>query len=248
MCYHTSQDFEYSDLIDYYRSARFAKAVEEMSSIRHYHVNGFDHLPSPVFKSDGEVGVANWGLIPWWTKSMTDALQIRTRTLNCISEEGYEKPSFRDSLNNGQRCLIPVTGFFEWRWGDKAGKKKYPYYVFLKDQKIFSLAGIYSRWVDKQTGEEVISFCVLTSKANPLMEKIHNNKKRMPVIIDRQFESDWLSDGLTKEDVLAFCQPYDQGKMDGYTISKLITSRKEETDQPKVLEKAEYPELLLMDS
>jgi putative SOS response-associated peptidase YedK len=248
MCFHKSQDFEYPDLVDFYHSAKFAYVVQELESLRHYHINGFDHLPSPVYKNDGEVTMMNWGLIPWWTKSMQDALHIRTRTLNCISEEGFEKASFRDSLKDGKRCLIPITGFFEWRWGDKGGKNKYPYYIFLKNQKIFSLAGIYSRWVDKQTGEEVFTFSILTTRANPLMERIHNNKKRMPVIIAREYEADWLNPNLTKEDVLAICQPFDEMKMDAYTISKLITSRKEVSDQPKVLEQFNYPELTIMDS
>lgn len=247
MCYHKSQDYYYEDLEAYYKSVNFSSVVKE-NSIRHYHVNGFDHFPSPVILPDGQGTLMNWGLIPWWTKSLQDAARIRTQTLNCVSEEGFEKPSFKDSLNDGKRCLIPVTGFFEWRWGDKAGKNKYPYYIFLRDQKIFSLAGIYSNWTDKETGEIMSTYSVMTTKANPLMERVHNNKKRMPVIIDRQYENDWLKNNLTKEDVLALCTSLDQNKMDAYTISKLITSRKDPTDQPKVLEKVEYPELSLLDS
>jgi putative SOS response-associated peptidase YedK len=79
--------------------------------------------------------------------------------------------------------------------------------------------------------------------ANPLMEKIHNNGKRMPVIVPREYENDWLNQSLTKEDVLAFCQPFPEGKMEAYTISKLITSRKEDTNVPAVLEPQAYVEV-----
>ena len=185
------------------------------------------------------MGLFSWGLIPWFTKTLDQAMIIRNQTLNCISEEMYDKPSFRDSLKDGKRCLIPVTGFFEWRWMDKAGKVKQPYYVYLRLQKIFSLAGIYSSWKNPLSGELTYTYSVLTASANPLMEKIHNNKKRMPVILDRQYEKDWLNPVLTKEDVLAFCQPYDQDKMDAYTISKRITSKKDPTNVREVIQKVD---------
>ena len=149
------------------------------------------------------MGLFSWGLIPWFTKTLDQAMILRNQTLNCISEEMYDKPSFRDALKDGKRCLVPVTGFFEWMWMDKAGKVKQPYYVYLRQQKIFSLAGVYSSWKNPLSGELTYTYSVLTTSANPLMEKIHNNKKRMPVIVDRQYEIDWLNPALTKEDVLA---------------------------------------------
>ena len=80
------------------------------------------------------------------------------------------------------------------------------------------------------------------------MEKIHNSKKRMPVIIPRQYEQDWLNPTLTKDDVLALCQPFDTAVMEGHTISKLITSKTEETDVPKVMEPQAYQEVVDADS
>jgi putative SOS response-associated peptidase YedK len=210
---------------------------------RMYHENGFDHASSPILYDVDTVGLYSWGLIPWFVKSMPDALMLRNKTLNCISEEMYDKPSFRDSLKAGHRCLIPMTGFFEWKWQDSKGKEKTPYCIHLKEQKIFSLAGIYATWKDQSTELEYHTYSVLTTKANPLMEEIHNNKKRMPVIIPREYEKDWLSPQLSKDDVLALCQPFDEGKMEAYQISKLITSRKESSNVPKVLERVESDRL-----
>jgi putative SOS response-associated peptidase YedK len=62
----------------------------------------------------------------------------------------------------------------------------------------------------------------------------------MPVIIPKEYERDWLNSTLTKDDVLALCQPLDTNKMDAYTISKQITSKKDPTNVPEVLEKVEY--------
>lgn len=80
------------------------------------------------------------------------------------------------------------------------------------------------------------------------MEKVHNSKKRMPVIIPRQYEQDWLNPNLTKEDVMALCQPFNTELMDGHTISKLITSKTEETDVPKVVEPQVYQEVVDADN
>ena len=80
------------------------------------------------------------------------------------------------------------------------------------------------------------------------MEKIHNSKKRMPVIIPREFERDWLNPDLSKDDVLALCRPFDDKNMESHTISKLITSKTEETDVPKVMETVAYPEVINADN
>jgi len=237
MCYHYSKGYAIEELEEYYNIVAQEEIEQAWKPI--YHENGFDHNASPVLTSEG-LGFFRWGLIPWFTKTVDDALQIRIRTLNCISEEMYEKASFRDSVKDGKRCLIPMTGFFEWQWKDAKGKEKIPYYIFLKNQKMFSVAGIYSTWKNKDNDQTTYSFSVLTCKANPLMEDIHNNKKRMPVIIGREFEKDWLNPNLTKEDVLALCQPFSDGQMEAYTISKRITSKKEPTDVPEVLQRFNY--------
>jgi len=81
------------------------------------------------------------------------------------------------------------------------------------------------------------------------MEKVHNSKKRMPVIIPQEFEKDWLNPNLTREDVIAFCQPFDTNLMDAYTISRMITDRKiEDKNRPDIYRRFEYPELALLDA
>jgi putative SOS response-associated peptidase YedK len=236
MCYHGSKTYHLDELEGYYKVVGQESIREQW--VPYYHENGFDHRLSPILTNDG-LGFFQWGLIPWFTKTLQDATQLRVKTLNCISEEMFDKPSYRDSLREGKRCLVPMTGFFEWKWEDLKGKEKTPYYIHLKDQKIYSAAGLYSTWKDKATDQTYHTYTILTTKANPLMEEIHNSKKRMPVILPKEFEHDWLNPDLTPEDVLAMCQPFDSGKMDAYPISKLITSRKEDSNVPKVLERVE---------
>jgi len=229
---------------------RYEQILKEIQVEPTYYENGFDFKPSPVITSDRprEFQRMHWGLVPWWSKSAADASQLRMRTLNCISEEMYEKPSFKDAAKDGNRCLIPCTGFFEWRWF-KGGKVKYPYFIHAKEEKIFSLAGLWSSWTDKATGEVRITYTVLTTRANPLLEKIHNSKKRMPVILPREYENDWLNPNLSQEDVLALCAPIDDARLEAHTISKMITDRKvEDKNVAAVCKPFEYPELALLDS
>ena len=244
MCYHKQNKAAQAEL-----TARYNAAVSETYKPL-FHENGFNHIASPVLIRSAQNNNPSesptfqnlsWGLIPFWVKSSADALQIRTRTLNAISEEAFEKPSFRDSIRQ-RRCLVPCTGFYEWRWGDSAGKVKYPYYI-KTDQPIFSLAGIWSEWENKETGTTVGTYSVLTTRANALMEKIHNSKKRMPVILPQEYELDWLNPALTKEDVLALCTPYDTKKMDAWTISRQITSRSAPKNTEEIFKPFHYPEL-----
>ncbi|MBI3218728.1 MAG: SOS response-associated peptidase [Bacteroidetes bacterium] len=237
MCYHKSNNFTPDELQTRYGAPTDAAWSERWRAEPHYHENGFDHLLSPVLTKDG-FGYFSWGLIPWYTKP-EQSLIIRNQTLNCISEEMFDKPSFRDSLKDGKRCLVPMTGFYEWKWLDSKGKEKLPYYIYLKDQKIFSAAGLYSTWHDKANDTTVHTYTILTTIANPLMTEIHNMKKRMPVIMPREFEKDWLNPTLTKDDVLALCQPLDNAKMDAHPISKRITSKKDSTNVPEVMAKVE---------
>lgn len=209
---------------------------------RMYHENGFDFLPSPIITAGApeEFKLFRWGLVPFFMPDREKAFGLRVSTLNCISEEMYEKRSFQDAAKNGQRCLIPVTGFYEWRWMDEKGKVKIPYYVSFKEQPIMSLAGLYSRWKDRTTNQYYYSYTVLTTPANALMEYVHNNKRRMPVIIPREYERDWLDKDLSRDDVLALCRPFRREAMKANTISKLITTRDADTNTDEVLKLHTY--------
>ena len=90
----------------------------------------------PIIIKPGEVAFAKWGFIPHWAKDE----KIAFKMINARAETVAEKPSYKHSFFNN-RCLIPASGFFEWK---KEMNKKIPYYVYLKNRKIFAFAGLYS--------------------------------------------------------------------------------------------------------
>jgi putative SOS response-associated peptidase YedK len=208
-----------------------------------FHINGFDFPAVPVYSSANPDHLQEyyWGLIPHWVKTQAEALSIRARTLNARSDTMYEKPSFRDSCIAGRRCLIPVAGIYEWH-GFKG--KKYPHYIQMIEESVFFIGGIWSSWVNRETGEILYTFSMVTTEANEMMASIHNDGQRMPVIISKESAGSWLDPQLSKDDVLALCQPYPSHLMKAHTISRLITSRIENTNVEEVQKHFIYPELI----
>lgn len=206
-----------------------------------YYISGFEFPKLPVItnRQPDRLQGFTWGLIPFWVKTSAAALEIRAHTLNARSDTVFTKASFQNAIRQ-RRCLVPADGFYEWR---EVGGKKYPYYIYLKDKVIFSFAGIWEEWLDHATGEVLKTFSILTTEANPLLEQIHNTKKRMPVILPREQEKDWLGNDLSTEGVMALTKPLNDGLMEAHPISKLITSKSVDRNVPAVQEGFDYPEL-----
>lgn len=235
MCYHNKLSKDKAAIRKRF-SAEFKEDFEPI-----YHSSGFTHPKWPVITSEENfvINQFSWGLIPFWVKANEQAKDIRISTLNAKSETVFELPSFR-SIIERKRCLVLSDGFYEWK---QVNKKKFPYHIGLKDTSLFAFAGIYDRWIDKQTGEEVATFSILTTPANPLMETIHNTKKRMPLILPREIEQKWLDPTLTKEEIRNFFVPFPEKDMEAYTVSKLITAQSENTNTQEVYKPFGYYEL-----
>jgi len=203
-----------------------------------YFVSGFSHPYLPVIRHDG-LHLCQWGLVPLWARDAAAADDIRAKTLNAKGETVFEKPSFRGSILT-KRCLLPVSGFFEWR---EVSKVKYPYFIRLKEEGLFSLGCIYAVWTDRQTGEQRQTFSIITTAANPLMEKIHNLKRRMPLIIGRDDEVAWADPDLGAEGIRKLIRPYDDAGMHAYTVSRSLNNPRNQRDIPEALEEVVYTEL-----
>ena len=85
-----------------------------------------------------------------------------------------------------RRCLIPATGFYEWKSQDN---KKIKHFISI-DNKLFFMAGLYWFFKDKNNENVLLpAFTILTTEANSKIMSIHN---RMPVIIDEDNIEKWL--------------------------------------------------------
>lgn len=186
MCFHSKQSKSAQELENRFK-ARFADPYRYIPG----RYNGFQHPQTPVITHNhpNTIQMIQWGLIPAW--SADDS--IKKHTLNARIETLHEKPAFRDVINN--RCLVLADGFFEWQWLDAKGKAKQPYLLTLPGEEAFGFAGIWSVWTDRNTGEQIQSYTLLTTEANELMSRVHNTQKRMPILIAADKENAWLNTG-----------------------------------------------------
>lgn len=238
MCYNIAYIEKRADRVAKHYGADF-KNTE--SQIVYFHVSGFSHPKLYVITQEEPktIQLFSWGLIPHWCRSEEQALKMADLTLNAVGETVFEKPSFRSSVMK-RRCLVIVSGFYEWY---SIGKRKFPFYIHSQSKDFFSMGGLYENWVNRETGELRKTFSIITTPANRFMEKIHNSKKRMPLIFNEKQESGWLSNRLTQDEVTVLIQPFADNDLIGYPVSKRITDRTQNSNIPEVMLEFEYPEL-----
>ncbi|HJV34286.1 SOS response-associated peptidase [Geomonas sp.] len=155
----------------------------------------------------------SWGLIPSWAKERS----IASRMINARSETAGEKPAFRRLLKS-RRCLLPASGFYEWK---SEGKRKAPLYFSLKDGSPLLLAGLWDSWRSPE-GEVIESCTILTTDANELIDPFHD---RMPVILPARCYRSWLQPGPDQLPPLPeLCLPYPAELMQVWPVSPLVNS------------------------
>ena len=190
--------------------------------------NAFSLPDCPVVTSENpnEIVLKTWGLIPKWVKDEAYARNIRTKTFNAKSETLLDKPSFRHTVQ-AQKCLVLTNGFYEWQTRNKF---KQPYFIGVKDEEAFALAGLYDNWTNRETGELLSTFTIITTRANPMMEEIHNTKKRMPVILSRKDEETWIDPELQVDKSLSYLKPYEEKRMFAEEVDKALFKRSKKGD------------------
>jgi putative SOS response-associated peptidase YedK len=164
----------------------------------------------------------SWGLIPFWAKDE----KFGNKLINSKAETITEKPSFKNSFRQ-KRCLVICNGFYEWK---KENNKKTPYRIFLKNNELFSMAGIWDTWKDGE-GRPINSFSIITTTPNSLMKNIHH---RMPVILRKEDEKKWL-EKTDQNELLELLKPFENRLMDAYPISELVNSPT--NNSPEIIKK-----------
>ena len=198
-------------------------------------VKGFDFPLMPVISNDNqeEIQMFRWGFVPPHVRTQESAKEFlfKYNTLNAKAENLFDSRLFGEAIQK-QRCLILCSGFFEWRHKNpgKKNSEKYPFYVSLKDEGMFVFGGIWEKFVDKNTGEIIPTYAIITTQANELMELVHNTKKRMPLIIPPENALKWLESDLTEAEIKSFLKPFDANKLKARPIKKINPKLKYEQD------------------
>jgi putative SOS response-associated peptidase YedK len=135
---------------------------------------------------------ASWGLIPSWAK---DASR-QSNTINARVESVADKPTFRAAFR-ARRCLIPVTGYYEWATELGRYKPKQPFYISSSDNSTLAIAGIYESWINPEINQPITTAAIITRAALGKLIPIHN---RMPVILPKSLWSTWLSSAQLEKD------------------------------------------------
>jgi len=173
-----------------------------------------------VHDNEIEAIPAVWPLIPLWAKGKVS----KYSTANAKAETLSSTKSYQHAWKTAQRCLIPATGFYEWQVVE-GQKNKQPYNIQVKDHLVFAMAGLWEESTDPSTQVSVNSFTIITTRANPLMAKIHNTKERMPVIVDPDNYIQWLTgDWQNQAQSEKLFEPYPERKMSAYKISTAVNN------------------------
>ncbi len=201
---------------------RFQLSVKGKEISERFNVEVFDELYSPGFNcapsqqlpviintEPEKLSFFRWGFIPSWAANPG----IGFKLINTRAETIREKPAFKEAFAT-QRCLIPANGFFEWRKSDKI-----PFRIFLKNETLFAMAGIWETWKDA-TGKSINTFSIITTKANNIMSRVHH---RMPVILSKSDEEAWLKE-TNPDHLQKLLKPCDDRIMEMYPVSKKVNS------------------------
>jgi putative SOS response-associated peptidase YedK len=168
-----------------------------------------------------------WGLIP----AFANGIAGKYNTINCRIESMESSPAYRTAWRRGQRCIFIASGFYEWH--DNEDGTRQPYYIRPSDPDegcAFMIAGL---WDSSTTAEgvEILSCTMITMPANALMAEIHNDKQRMPAILEAEDVGTWLTG--SSDAARQVLKQYPSELMMAWQVSKAVNAAK--NNKPELL-------------
>lgn len=134
--------------------------------------------------------LAQFGLVPHWA---TDKIKFGLKTYNARSETVHEKPSYRSAWRERRFGLVLTESFYEPNW--ETGKAV-RWRIKRADSEPAAIASIWERFIDKETGEIIFSFSMLTINAtgHEIMKHFHKpeDEKRSVVVLNDSQYLPWL--------------------------------------------------------
>lgn len=260
MCYSTQQGKPKTALEERFDAVAKLPEYLDDDDLQQYYINGFGkhringgkkeavHPIMLVLPQENKKFLAPlmWGLIPYWESGENAEEYYKKQIkygsgLNAQSEKLFVSGMYKNSAMH-RRCIIPVTGFFEPHTTAhkvKGRPFKVPFFFERKDQNFLNLAGIYDFTKDGQA-----TFTILTKKATPLFEKIHNTKKRRPVILPDQAIEAWLDNTAEREAIEAIiANDMEDDDLNAYPISRDLYNTRIDTNRPDITDRVDYEEV-----
>ncbi|MDO9482128.1 MAG: SOS response-associated peptidase family protein [Hydrogenophaga sp.] len=140
-----------------------------------------------------ELVAGQFGFVPTWVKSASDAKLRSTKLVNARSETVSTSKNFYDAWAHGQRCIVPMMAFIE---DDYRSGKAVPTRIARVDGKPMGVAGLWECWTGAD-GQVIVSFTLLTVNANShaLMNRYQQpgSEKRMPAVLNEGAYGAWLT-------------------------------------------------------
>jgi putative SOS response-associated peptidase YedK len=207
---------------------------------------------TPRGEGDGravrQLRLLTWGLVPSWAKDPA----VGARTTNARVETVLQKPSFARAAA-ARRCLVPVTGWYEWQASPvattRAGTpRKQPFFITRSDGLPLALAGLYEFWKDPSSPSDdplswIVSFTVLTREAEPGLDRIHD---RQPLALDPEAWAAWLDPELRAPDrvqeLLGAATERGPGRFAAWQVGQAVGSTR--NNGPQLLEPVPVTELV----
>lgn len=177
-------------------------------------------LRTNPLNGDREILLLKWGLVPPWIK---DEARV-SKPINARVETVGQNPFFRNAFQR-RRALIPANGYYEWK---KVNGKKQPYLIRRKDERPFSMAGLWERRENERNTHG--TFTIITTAAIAPVKAIHH---RMPLILSEEIYNRWLDPDTPPGELQDLIHPFPATGLITYPVSPLVN--KPSNDSPECI-------------
>jgi putative SOS response-associated peptidase YedK len=223
MCGHATYKLTWEEIVALYRLTLDQPAVNTRAR---YNVCPTTTIDT-ILDQDGKRRLERmrWGLIPsWWSKPLKD---MKFATFNARAETVATKPMFRSAFKRN-RCMIPVSGYYEWQ--DTPSGKQPWYFTAWDGSPALTIAGLWDKWEDKASGETLKSCTMIITEPNKFLAEVHD---RMPVLLNEKDYEPWLSGQAGLE----LLKPAAEDYLQRWPVSKRVNSSRAPDDDPTLIDK-----------